>query len=122
MHHDSNGPGTGLAAVFSLKLSVIIGLIVFWNAGMLCGIHLNDGLGPVEDKNAARVFAGTAIALCVFLMAIASSERVQNLVVADSRRDDFREDPFVFIGATAGVLGVGTVLFELLYKTRVSVA
>lgn len=115
MNHDGkHGPGTGIAAVFSIKLPIILAWFLLWNAGVLFSVHLNGGFGPIENEQAAWVLCGSCIAHCVFAMAIASSETIQRLVVAESRRESFLPDPFAHLAGLFGVLGFGGLLFEVL--------
>jgi hypothetical protein len=95
----------------SLKTSVILTFVVLWNAGFLTGLYLNGGFGPLARSRAAAIaVAATCAATCGFTLALALSRGVQDALLAESRRDDFRRGDFVFLALLTGGLCVAILM------------
>jgi len=90
----------------SLKASVIVIFIVLWNVGCLIGVQLNGGFGQLTNRASAIAMAVTCIAACAFALAVALSTEVQDVLLADSRRHNFRRSDFLFVAFLTGILAV----------------
>jgi len=90
----------------SLKASVIVTFIVLWNAGCLVGVHLNGGFGRLTNRASAIAIAVTCAVACAFALAVALSTEVQDVLLADSRRHNFRQSDFLFVAFLSGMLAV----------------
>ena len=90
----------------SLKASVIVTFIVLWNAGCLVGVYLNDGFGQLTNRESAIAMAVTCSAACVFALSVALSAAVQDALLAESRRHNFRRGDFLFVAFLTGMLAI----------------
>lgn len=95
-----------LQSLASLKASAIVALIVLWNAGCLVGVYLNGGFGQLTNRGSAFAMAGTCAAACAFALGVALSARLQDALLAESRRHNFRQSDFFFVALITGVLAV----------------
>ena len=94
----------------SLKASAIVAFIVLWNAGCLVGVHLNGGFGQLTNRASAIAMAVTCAGACLFALAVALSTGVQDLLLAESRRHNFRRSDFLLVALIAGVLAIFSLL------------
>lgn len=97
-------------SLVSLKASAIVAFVVLWNAGCLVGIHLSGGFGRPINREAAIAMAVTCAAASVFALAIALSVGLQSMLIAKSRRHDFRRIDFLIVAFIAGLLAFMTLM------------
>lgn len=93
----------------SLKASVIVCFVVLWNAGCLISVYLNNGFGQLTNWESLIAMALTCFAASAFALAVALSTGVQDVVLAESRRQNFRRSDFLFIGLVTGLLAMFSV-------------
>jgi hypothetical protein len=90
----------------SLRKSVAAGFVVVWISGFLLGVFFNGGLTHLPNRASTIIVAATFVGASTFALLVALSRRVQNIVLAESRRGDFRRGDFLFIASVNGALAL----------------
>lgn len=103
-----------LKSLLSLKISVIISFVVFWNAGFLLGRYLGGGDIQASFEPIAMKTAGiTSIFVGLFSLLIAASKKMQSILVSPARSDSFRSREFYILAFITCGLGLFYLLVEL---------
>ena len=105
-------------SLVSLKVPVIIAFVVIWNAVFLYAMHLGseDFPGRLTPEN-MWITGFLCIAVSIFSLFIAVLKPFQNIVVAESRAQNFRAKEFYFLALLTAFLGVSQFVFPLIGKT-----
>lgn len=94
----------GFKGLFSLKLWVIVGFVIYWNLGMGIVMYFNQDMGTISSTLAC--FSGgiflliTSIAIVFFTL----NENVKNILVSPEREHLYDATPFGLIGVICFVL------------------
>ncbi|MEM8859445.1 MAG: hypothetical protein AAGD96_14045 [Chloroflexota bacterium] len=105
--------GIRFKSLLSLKAYVIVAFIAFWNAGFLLGRYLGGGGIQASFEPVAMKTTGITCALAgLFFLSVAASTKVQSILVAPSRSNNFRSREFYILafltcGMAIGYLFIG---------------
>jgi len=99
-------------SLLSLKAPVIIAFVLLWNAGFFLAMYLGGGglrggLTPIGMEITGYI----CLVACLFSLSVATIRRVQSILIAPSRAENFNTKEFYFIAFITGVLAISRFAF-----------
>ena len=92
---------------FSLKAWVLVTFVVVWNGGFLVAILTSGGtLEAVTISPGRWIVNGVLLLACAFGLVVATNTKLQDALVAPTRRHNFRVNEFYFLSFVTFMLVV----------------
>ena len=94
-------------AIFSLKRSVLIGFLVFWNFGVIVAIYASGSGFGLPFTSQTESMLGIVLGLTsIFSVSIAANKSIQNWVIREDRREQFHSSPFYLLALITATIAL----------------
>ena len=94
-------------SIFSVKKSILIGFVIFWNIGFIIAFYFGDGgIEGMFSPRSMKVQGIVCAIASLFCLSIAIFKPVQERVVLKDRVESFEPLGFYFIAFIAGILAI----------------
>lgn len=94
-------------SLFSIKKSVLIGFVIFWNAGFLIAMYFGDGgIEGMFSPKSMKVQGIVCVLASLFCLGIAIIKPVQKLVILEGRASEFNPIAFYFVAFITAMLAI----------------